>query len=169
MKNNSIKIFNEIRDIPFRIPMSATESLFDCAGKSILLRKKLEDLGIKARLAVCFFYWNDLNLPKDIKEIPHDRDCTHTFVEAFINEKWVKLDPSWDSALSKIFDIANFDGENSTDLAVRAIGFFDPEISALMIKKQTENYLEFVASDLARNEQFYEAVNNYLEAVRKSI
>lgn len=166
MNNKIITIFNEIRDIPFNIPTSPTDALFDCAGKSIILRKKLEEAGIKTRFGVCFFYWDDLNLPDNVNKIAHDKDCTHTFVEAFINDKWVKLDPSWDNALSKKFKISHFDGENDTILAVKAIGFFDSEKSQNIMKNQEDDYHNVITDDLARNGKFYEALNKYLEEIR---
>jgi hypothetical protein len=166
MKNNIIAIFNEVRDIPFRIPVSPKDALFDCAGKSIILRERIEKIGIKTRFGVCFFYWDELNLPDKVKNITHDKDCTHTFVEAFINDKWIKLDPSWDNALSKEFKISHFDGENDTILAVKPAGIFDPEKSQKIMKNQEDNYNNVITDDLARNGKFYEAINKYLEEIR---
>jgi len=166
MNNKIITIFNEIRDIPFSIPTSPTDALFDCAGKAILLRKRLEEISIKTRFGVCYFYWDDLDLPDNVKSIAHDKDCTHTFVEAFINNKWIKLDPSWDNALSQKFEVAIFDGKNDTILAVKAIGFFNSEKSQNIMKNQEDNYNNVITDDLARNGKFYEALNKYLEEIR---
>ena len=168
MNNEIIKIFNEVRNIPFRIALSKDDECLDCAGKSIILRKKLEEIGVKTRFAVCYFYWINMGFPDDVNKISHDKDCTHTFVEVLINDKWIKLDPSWDKALEKIFPISYFDGEHDTILAVKPAGIFDPEKSERIMKNQENNYDNVINEDLARNGEFYEAIDNYLEEIRKS-
>lgn len=168
MKNKIIKIFEDIRDIPFRIPLASDEPNCDCTGKSILLKKQLEKIGVEARFGVCWFYWDDLKLPEEISSIPHDKDCTHTFVEIFMDNRWIKLDPSWDIALGVKFTIAHFDGSRDTALMVKPIEFFTPEKSAEIINNQINDTCEVIANDLERNGAFYRALNIYLESIRKA-
>lgn len=167
MKNTIITIFNEIRDIPFKIPLSTKDELLDCAGKSIMLRKKFEEIGLKTRFSVCLFNWDDLSLPDKINKFPHDKDCTHTFVEALINDKWVKFDPSWDRALEKKLKISYFDGENDTILAVSPTELFDENKSEKIMKDQMDNFNNFLSDDLVRNGEFYNAINNYFAEIRE--
>lgn len=161
-----IKCFKQIRDIPYRIPLTLDEEDFCCSGKSALLLKELEKLGIEARYAVGWFNWADMNLPKFLLEIPHDADCTHTWVEAKINNEWIKLDPSWDIGLKNIFSIAEFDGKNDTVIACPVKEIFSPEKSAAIMRDSMANVNGVIAKDLERNGKFYEALNKYLAESR---
>jgi hypothetical protein len=164
--NKIIECFRKIRDIPYHIPLALDEEDFCCSGKSTLLLKELEKFGIEARYAVGWFNWEDINLSKFILEVPHDPDCTHTWVEANIKGKWIKLDPSWDAGLKNIFPVAEFDGKNDTILAVPVKEIFSPEKSDKIMRDSSDNVNGTITEDLERNGRFYEELNNYLAKSR---
>ncbi len=168
MNKQIIEIFNQIRDTPYRIPLSLEETNYCCSGKSIILKNKLESLGYKARFAVGSFLWSCLSLPEVINNIPHDSDSTHSWAEVYINNHWIKLDPSWDKELSSIFTISEFDGQHDTKLAVKIEDFFSPEKSDEIMNNQGVEADKLVTEDLDRNGTFYEALNSYFIKIRKS-
>jgi len=57
---NCINAFEQIRDIPYRIPMSLDEVDYCCSGKALLLKNKLESLGFQVRYRVCRFRWSEM-------------------------------------------------------------------------------------------------------------
>jgi hypothetical protein len=159
-----IKIFNNVRDIPYRIPLNYEEEDNCCSGKSEKLLKMFSENGIKARYRVCIFLWQDLNLPADLIKIPHDLDCTHSFVEVFLNGSWKKIDATWDISLSEIFHINIWDGKSSTKIGVKPIKTFTPKKSMSIMSNQSKEVIE---NDLSRNREFYKAFNDWLEKIRK--
>lgn len=166
MEKQISEIFNKVRDIPYYIPITLKEDDFCCSGKSLLLKKELDKIGIESRFSVGWFYWSSMDLPISLMNIPHDEDCTHTWVEIYLNNKWIKLDPSWDSKLSSILPIAQFDGENDTVLAVKIEEYFSPEKSKEIVANQEKEGSKEIIEDLERNRNFYKAFNEYLESIR---
>jgi hypothetical protein len=77
-----VEEFNRVRDIPYRIPLSPDEPDNCCSGKAERLHKVFTDAGYEVRDRVCTFRWNDLNLPKELLEVPHEDECTHSYLEA---------------------------------------------------------------------------------------
>lgn len=52
---NIISTFNQIRDIPYNIPVSLKEEDCCCSGKNKILKKTLEKEGYKVRYHICSF------------------------------------------------------------------------------------------------------------------
>jgi hypothetical protein len=169
MKEKIIKIFNQVRDIPYRIPLTLQETDYCCSGKSVILKSKLEKIGLKVRFAVGCFYWSSFILPDLVVDISHDKDCTHTWIEVYLNNVWVKLDSSWDRALNTVFPIAQFDGKHDTILAVKIEDYFSQEKSEKIMNNQEKSESEELIQDLEKNAKFYEAFNNYLEETRNKV
>lgn len=161
-----VKCFENIRDIPYRIPLSSKERDDTCSGKSEKLLKILKDNGYKVRYRVCMFLWNDLSLPKEIKKPPHDKKCTHVYLEVYIKDKWKILDATWDKRLKRVFYINKWDGRSDTKVAVRSIKTFSPKKSLALINEQSKEYLD---EDLRRNGKFYKALNLWFVKVRKMV
>lgn len=89
---NIIKLFERVRDIPYSIPLEYGEEDKCCSGKSEKIFNLLKNEGYKVRYRVCVFLWDDLPLPNKVKNILHDADCTHTYIECYINKKWIIVD-----------------------------------------------------------------------------
>ena len=64
---NFIKKINEIRDIPYKIPLSIHEKSQNCCGKHIELKKYFEKHWLEVRYRVCSFLWSSIHLPEKVK------------------------------------------------------------------------------------------------------
>ena len=159
-----VSIFNSIRDIPYRIPLRWNEEDNCCSGKHEKLFKLLIKKDCKVRYRVCVFLWGELNLPPDLEKIPHDNDCTHTYLEINIGGDWKILDATWDKNLKRLFHINEWDGKSNTELAVKPIRIFSPEKSLEIVKNQNR---EIIEKDLKVNMKFYKGFNDWLEKNRK--
>ncbi|MCK5123489.1 MAG: hypothetical protein KAQ87_05095 [Candidatus Pacebacteria bacterium] len=159
-----ILIFNLIRDIPYKIPLKWKEEDNCCSGKHEKLFDLLTKQNCKVRYRVCVFLWNSLNLPLKLKKIPHDNDCTHTYLEIYLNNSWKVLDATWDKELKNLFYINEWDGKSNTEIAVKPIKIFTPQKSLKIVNDQDENLIK---KDLEVNKRFYKAFNNWLDENRK--
>lgn len=161
---NSVSIFNSIRDVPYRISLKWDEEDNCCSGKHAKLLALLTKHGYRARYRVCVFLWSSLNLPEELEKIPHDDDCTHTYLEIHLNNEWKILDATWDSGLRNIFHVNEWDGKSDTEIAVKQTKIFTPEKSLEIVNNQNK---ELIEKDLKINGKFYEAFNEWLEKNRK--
>jgi hypothetical protein len=159
-----IKAFEKVRDIPYSIPLSYDEDDDCCSGKSAKLLGLLTAQGCKVRYRVCVFFWNTLPLPKAVSGVPHDADCTHTYLEINIEGKWRVLDATWDKDLKSTFHVNKWDGKSDTQMAVTPTKIFAPTKSLSIVKKQDRKTIE---DDLSRNRDFYLAFNEWLNETRK--
>jgi len=167
MENSIIKEFEKVRDIPYRIALSPSETSNDCLGKANLLFKIFEKYGYKVRYRICKIKWINLNLPNEITKIPHDDNCSHAYLEVEIDEDWKIIDPTWDKGLKNIFLINEWDGKSNTKLAIPSIETLTPEESLKHLKYITT--LEGIESDLKENGEFYKAFNDWLEMLRQKL
>lgn len=95
------EIFNKVRDIPYRIPLSINEKDNCCSGKHTLLLQELTKLGYECRYKVCSFNWDTLALPDKLFALPHENKSTHVFLEVKIDNDWKTVDATWDKGLSQ--------------------------------------------------------------------
>jgi len=158
-----IELFEEIKNIKYEIPLKFTLNNSACSWKIILLKNNLNKLWIKSNYRICSFYWKDLNLPKEILNIPHDDFSSHVFLEIQLEGKMIILDPTWDSWLKNIFHINNWDGNNDTQIAVKVVDLFSIDDS-----EEIMNNINKVDFDqhIIKNHDFYNALNSYLHDVR---
>jgi len=159
-----VKIFESVRDIPYKIPLSYEEEDNCCSGKSDKLFDLLVKEGYKVRYRVCLFLWEDLSLPEEVRKISHDKDCTHTYLEIYLKGGWKILDSAWDIGLKDIFEVNNWDGKSGTKIALDPIKIFSPEKSLSIVKDQTKKVID---DDLSRNKKFYKKFNEWLDRIRK--
>lgn len=159
-----VSAFKSVRDIPYKIPLNYEEEDNCCSGKSSKLFDILKINGYKVRYRVCVFLWDDIPLPEDVKKVPHDKDCTHTYVEIFLEGRWKVVDPTWDNGLKNIFHINEWDGKSDTEIAVIPIKIFTPLKSLSIVSDQTK---EVIDDDLNRNREFYKALNEWLNRIRQ--
>jgi len=159
-----ISLFNSVRDIHYRIPLKWGQEDNCCSGK----HKKLFDLltkhNHKVRYRVCVFLWSNIKLPKELQKIPHDNDCTHTYLEIYLDGDWKILDATWDSGLRNVFHINEWDGKKNTEIAVKPVRIFNPKKSLEIVNNQNRKIIE---KDLKINGKFYEAFNKWLRDNRK--
>ena len=158
-----ISLFYSIRDIPYRIPLEWDEEDNCCSGKHEKLFNLLVEKNYKVRYRVCVFLWSDLNIPIKLEKISHDNDCTHTYLEIYLDGNWKILDATWDSGMENLFHINKWDGKSDTEIAVKPIKIFTPEESLRIVKNQDEN---LITRDLKINGKFYKALNEWLSKNR---
>lgn len=166
MIEKRIEFFNRVRDIPYKIPLSTSEPDYCCSGKHKILFDLLKSLDLKVRYRVCEFLWNQFDLPEDVKNIPHEENCTHTYLEAYIpeNNKWIIVDATWDKGLSDKFMINEWDGMNDTKNAIQPSKIYSPEESEKFVRTESKEDTE---KDLEINGKFYDAFNKWLESLRR--
>lgn len=157
-------IFNQIRDIPYKIPLSPKEVDHCCSGKHKTLKKLLKNLGYQSRYQVVSFKWDSLNLPKEILNTPHENISTHVYLEVLINDKWMDMDATWDPKLEKVLPINEWNG-NKNIIAVPVIKKFSPKQSQKIMENENE---EEILKDLKINGEFYKSFNNWLKEIRKT-
>lgn len=162
---NIVEEFEKVRDIPFRIPLSLEEPDECCSGKADMLFKVFSEGGYNVRYRLCTFRWSSLNLPKELQDIPHDDDSSHTYLEIEINGKWKTIDATWDKGLRGLLTVNEWDGKADTKVAVQCIKCLSPEESLEYIKQTSTS--EEIISDLKVNGKFYKAFNEWLKAYRR--
>src|SRR3990167_4487565 len=123
-----IKIFESIRDIPYRIGCQENDT--SCRAKSKILGDILTRSGLKCQVVKGISRWSKLGLPDNILNLIKRPIFNHYFVRTYIPEKkkWVNVDATWDSGLKNKFIVSQWDGLSNTPLAypVTAIENFKP-------------------------------------------
>lgn len=168
-KAAAIKAFQTIRDIPYAVDVEDENYGWQCTTKAEELQSILEELGYQTRLMMCHFDWRTAPFPENILALyDHDQETTHAYLEirSSAQEKWRGIDPSWDKPLEKLgFEIAEWDGEGATRLAVKPTKRFNFE--------ESQDYFERVARDVSgdigyrrKNKAFFEAMNTWMNEVR---
>ena len=131
MENRDIvKEFKKIRDIPFRIALSPRESADDCLGKAERLFKVFKKYRFEVRYRVCMIKWSTLNFPKEVTKMPHDDNCSHTYLEVKTNGKWKIIDATWDKGLKNLFPINEWGGKSDNKVAIPCFKILSPEESS---------------------------------------
>jgi hypothetical protein len=87
-------------------------------------------------------------------------------LEIKIDGKWVVVDATWDSAVSKVMPINNWDGKSDTEILVPYYEILSPEKSAEIMADVNREAFD---KDIAESGKFYEAFNNWLADLRKTI
>lgn len=153
-KTELVAVFEQVRDLPYHLPLHADESANDAATKHVLLAEKFQKLGAECRLRHGIFSWDDLPLPPSVWSLPHDELATHTFLEIKINGTWCPVDATWDTDLAPLFKANMWDGESSTRLAVSTREVFSPDSPAP------------AAPDMAHHSAFYSELDRWLDSIR---
>ena len=110
-----VTIFEQIRDIPYYLveqvddPYEWAALILEkkqgsCAPKHYLLGLLFSMLGLQVKYTTYHFRWSEqkLQYPEALKKIVHDLPVGyHAACKTFLAERWVLLDATWDSALSK--------------------------------------------------------------------
>ena len=100
-----------------------------CVPKHYLLGMFYERLGLSVQYCTYSFLWKDLDVdyPPELKKMAQELSVTyHLACKAKINNNWVLVDATWDSALKKAnFPVnENWNGESGTVNAVAPIEEF---------------------------------------------
>lgn len=160
-----VEEFKQVRDIPYRIPLSPEERDDSCSGKSRRLFQVFSEGGCSVRYRVCTFRWSDVSLPSEIAAVRHENESTHAYLELKVGNDWKIVDPTWDKGLSDLFAVNDWNGESDMVVAVPVEKCFSPEESQRIMAESTVPDAQI--KDLAVNGDFYRSFNVWLEEKRK--
>ncbi|MEP2237475.1 MAG: transglutaminase family protein [Maribacter sp.] len=129
-KEISIALYNTVRDNwrydPYSLSFNKEKYLASkivkrtnghCIDKSIILIAALRALGIPARIHLAKVK-NHIGVERLIEKFGSNELTPHGMVDAFINGKWLKLSPTFNTSLCEMLRVAplDFDGENDAVL-----------------------------------------------------
>ena len=163
------RIFEEVRDLPYRIPLEYNEPDYACEGKYKMFMKLADRYNIKARPLVFEYQWTSLNLPRKLLKYTLEEDVLHICPEVYIEERgiWVPADPTWDIKLKNKHNgiyVNEWDGESPTRLSAPPTRICTPEESLeSSLEEMTKGEFD---EDLKQNGGFYKAFNEWLEELR---
>jgi len=129
-KEITIALYNKVRDTwrydpyslsfnkeKYRASEIAKRPKGHCIDKSIILIAGLRALGIPARIHLAKVK-NHIGVERLIEKFGSNELTPHGMVDAFINDKWLKLSPTFNASLCEMLNVAplDFDGENDAVL-----------------------------------------------------
>ncbi|SIR08439.1 transglutaminase-like domain-containing protein [Maribacter ulvicola] len=129
-KEVSIALFNKVRDTwrydpyslsfnreKYRASEIAKRPKGHCIDKSIILIAGLRALGIPARIHLAKVK-NHIAVDRLVEKFGSNELTPHGMVDAYINNKWLKLSPTFNTSLCQMLHVAplDFDGENDAVL-----------------------------------------------------
>jgi len=178
-----IKIFEEIRDIPF----SVVPELFSldkgprgmleenrgfCVPKHYLLGMMYQKLGVPVRYHTYSFRWSeiDVDYPQDLKKLAKRASVTyHLACKAFIEKRWVLIDATWDSPLKKTGFLVNedWDGRSPMKNAVKPLEEFIHEDARQRDIVFQEKLALYTLEEKLELSRFSLGLNQWLEELRK--
>lgn len=169
-KKQLIKTFEEIRDLPYRIPLTKTEIKtkdYSCVGKSKMLYQILKsDYPVRYRFSE--FKWKkNANLPHDIlKKFKGEDTDYHCYIEIYLNNKWITLDPSLDKKLGKLIPINYWDGKTNTSINFNYDRIIPPSTKESdKLEKEAFNADERIL-EIKKNYIFFKEFNQLFEKIR---
>ncbi len=162
MEDNLIKIFKRVQKIPYKVCKFEKEKIpqnlnyGDCRHKTLLLRQLLEKEGYEVKKIRVLFDWKDLPLPPEILSILKKSPTvwSHNSLKVKVNDKWIKVDPTWNIKLEKKgFPVTKkWDGETDTKQITKGrLKFYDKE-----------KFTKKIVIDKEEARDFAEALNNFL-------
>jgi hypothetical protein len=154
-----VELYKKVQAIPYKVcrydESEIDENLEhgDCRHKAFLLKTLLEKEGFDVRKISATFDWRDLPLPEEMLNILRSGTIwDHTLLEVKTNDRWIKVDCTWNPELKeKGFPVTeDWDGKSDT-------------------KQVTEGKLEFHYKDYKKIKvnkeeasRFADALNDYL-------
>lgn len=125
-KKKIIELFEKVQKIPYKVCKFEKETIDenleegDCRHKAELLKQLLEKEDFEVKKQDVLFDWADLPFPPEIINILEESDTVwkHIALKVKIENKWVKVDPTWSLELKKKgFPVTeNWDGLSDTKL-----------------------------------------------------
>lgn len=96
----------------WRASQQVTRNYGHCIDKSNIMVACLRAIGVPARLHLAKVK-NHIGVEKIVKKIGADELTPHAYLEAFMNDKWIKLTPIFNQELCKMLNVdpLEFDGK----------------------------------------------------------
>ncbi len=178
-----VAVFNQIRDIPYYlVPQMADPEewaasiLHNCKGscspKHYLLGILFGKLGIPIKYVTYPFKWLEqpIKYPAELKELAQGLPIGyHAACKAYINDKWVLVDATWDIALKKAGFPLNdhWDGVSDTLNAVMPLEEVIHKSLEERLNYVREKKKLFTEAEKATYAEFMEKFNAWLESLRR--
>jgi transglutaminase-like putative cysteine protease len=182
-EESTVNIFDKIRDIPYYVIAEhldlekgpsgmLKENKGSCTPKHYLLGMMYQRLGVDVRYHTYSFMWKDLDIEYSgvLKDLSERIPVTyHLACEAFLGERWVLLDATWDKGLAGTdFPVnENWDGKSNTILAIKSINDFIHEDAAKRDKEIKEKTAAYSLPEKLELSRFSGELNKWLDQIRK--
>ncbi len=184
LEESRINIFERIRDIPFAVVSGffsiekgpagmLVQNKGFCVPKHYLMGMMFQRLGIAVRYCTYSFWWNELDVdyPAVLKGLAVATPVVyHLACRAFIEDRWVLVDGTWDPPLKKAgFPVnENWDGKSDTTLAVKPLEKFIHDDALEREKIFKKKMTVYTLPERLKLSRFSGELNRWLEAVRQS-
>ncbi len=178
-----IAVFENIRDIPYAIvpelrdpyrgPVGILElNKGSCQPKHYLIAKLFGRLGIPAKYITYPFKWDEqeLKYPKELKDIVKELPpAYHLACKAYINNKWILVDATWDLPLSKAGFPVNEKWDGSSDMinAVTPLEEVMHDTAEERVRYETERRGKQTDAERAAYAEFTEKFNAWCGRIRR--
>lgn len=181
-EESRIRIFERIRDIPFAIVLELFslkkgpgEMLFRnkgfCVPKHHLLGMMYQRIGVAVRYCTYSFRWSELgaDYPAELKEQADKIPVTyHLACKAFIEDRWVLVDATWDLPLKKAGFPVNESWDGKSDL-INAVKPLEESVHGDVREREKafrEKLLSYSLPEKLELSRFSEGLNSWLEDLR---
>lgn len=183
-KEARVSVFEHIRDIPYAIvpelrdPVRGPSGILktgkgSCQPKHYLLGRLFTNLDIPVKYITFPFKWSDcgIKFPPDIKEIAAKLPpAYHLACRAYINNKWVLVDATYDIPLKKGGFTVNesWDGESDTLNAVNPIKEVIHKTVEDRVMYETGQRALYTEEEKALYTEFIDKLNTWMDGLRKT-
>ncbi len=144
----------------YRASVLSQKTTGNCVEKSIVLIAGLRALGIPARLRLGKVV-NHIAVERLVEKFGSNELTPHGSVEAFLNEKWLKMSPAFNASLCKRLQVEPLDFDGKTDSYLQAYnaegsrfmeyledyGYFADVPVSFMIKTLKDHYPHIFNTD----------------------
>lgn len=177
-----ISIYEHIRDIPYAIipelrdPDTGPAGLIklnkgSCVPKHFLLVLMLGKIGLSVKYVTYLFNWNDpaIKFPEAIKKVAQNMPITaHLACKAYIDNKWVLVDATYDPPLKDVGFTVNekWDGTSDTKNAVTPVKEVVHESLQERLDFADKRASAHTEKEKAAYAEFTKKLNLWLEEVR---
>lgn len=178
-----IAIFEHVRDIPYAIipelrdPLQGPAGILrlnkgSCQPKHYLLALLFARLGIPIKYVTYKFKWGDspIKYPQELKELALRLPFGyHLASKAYINNKWILVDATWDLPLKKVNFPVNerWDGISDTTNAVIAKEEIVHETAQERVSYEAQKRSLYSEEEKSVSGEFIEKLNMWLDETRQ--
>ncbi len=184
-KEARISVYNHLRDIPYMIVLELRDPVAGPAGilkqfkgscipKHFLLGILFEKLNIPIEYVTYLFSWDDpgVKYPSTLREIVRVMPIgTHLACKAYIEDKWILIDATWDVSLKKAGFPVNerWDGISNTKNAVKPMKEIIHDSVEDRIKYTAQHRSLWTDAEIQAHEKFPPLFNAWLDSLRANI
>ncbi len=159
------RIFEDIRDRPYRVALTPDLPADNCYYKGIELIKELTPLGYAMRARCGTVDWRDLDMiPHYIFEFYCEKTNiahTHFYPEICLDGRWLILDPSWNKTFAEEYGLpySQFGADNISCFNIHKL-FSQEEQIAYTAQCLNHDESEIYFKEM---ERFYTEINHWLK------